>query len=128
MSKRLNYQALSMLALTQGENACRSALSADSVAAPEKIAQKAAVNLQTMGADQGVIAMLNALAVEFTPAESGQGRGRVALTVGMTRSYKAQALEGSDSFIRLPVGVLGAFKGDEVSVTVEDGRLIVTRA
>ena len=126
---RLNYQTLSMLALTQGEDACRKALSADSVGSPHTIAQKAAVNLQTMNASVGMIAMLNALAVEFTPQSDGQGRGRVALAKGMTRKYRAQAVQGSDSFIRLPVGVLGAFKGDEVNVTVEDdGSIRVTRA
>lgn len=126
---RLNYQALSMLALTQGEAACRKALSADSVGSPHLIAQKAAVNLSTMGAPSETVSMLNALAVAFTPKADGQGRGRVALAKGMTRTYRAQAVEGSDSFIRLPVGVLGAFKGDEVKVRVnEDGSITVTRA
>lgn len=126
---RLNYQALSMIALTKGEAECRKALSADSVGSPHLIAQKAAVNLSTMGAGVGIVSMLNALAVEFTPESDGQGRGRVALARGMTRTYRAQAVQGSDSFIRLPVGVLGAFKGDEVKVTVEDdGSIRVTRA
>ena len=126
---RLNYQTLSMLALTQGEDACRKALSPDSVGSPHTIAQKAAVNLQTMNASVGMIAMLNALAVEFTPQSDGQGRGRVALAKGMKRKYRAQAVQGSDSFIRLPVGVLGAFKGDEVEAEVlEDGSIRVTRA
>lgn len=126
---RLNYQALSMIALTQGEDACRKALSADSVGSPHTIAQKAAVNLQTMGAPNETVGMLNRLAVEYAPESEGQGRGRVALAKGMTRTYRAQAVQGSDSFIRLPVGVLGAFKGDEVKVTVnEDGTITVARA
>lgn len=126
---RLNYQTLSMLALTKGEDACRKALSADSVGSPHLIAQKAAVNLSTMDASVGMIAMLNALAVEFTPQSDGQGRGRVALAKGMKRKYRAQAVQGSDSFIRLPVGVLGAFKGDEVEAEVlDDGSIRVTRA
>jgi len=128
MSKRLNYQALAMIALTQGEAECRAALAAPSVAGPDKIAQKAATQLAVMGGPQESVSLLNRLAREFAPEESGNGRGRVALSVGMTRSYKAQAVEGSDAFIRLPVGVLGAFKGDEVSVAVENGRLVVTRA
>lgn len=126
---RLNYQALSMLALTKGEAECRKALSHDSVGSPHLIAQKAAVNLSTMGAPSETVNMLNALAIAFTPKSDGQGRGRVALAKGMTRTYRAQAVEGSDSFIRLPVGVLGAFKGDEVKVRVnEDGSITVTRA
>lgn len=126
---RLNYQSLSMLALTKGEAECRKALSADSVGSPHLIAQKAAVNLQTMGAPSETVGMLNRLAIAFTPQASNEGRGRVALAVGMTRTYKAQAVEGSDSFIRLPVGVLGAFKGDEVKATVNaDGSITVTRA
>ena len=124
---RLNYQSFAMIALTQTEADCRAALSAPSVAGPEKIAQKAAVQLQTMNADPEVVALCNRLAREFAPEESGNGRGRIALSVGMVRNYKAQAVEGSDTFIRLPVGVLGALKGDDVTVEVEDGRLIVTR-
>ena len=115
----MNYQRLCMIALTQGENKCRAALKADRVANPHLIAQKAAVNLQTMGADQDVIAMLNTLAREFTPA-GGSGRGRVALSAGDSRDYKVQQIEGSDVFIRLPVGVLGGHinKGDMVKVEV----------
>ena len=125
---RLNYQSLSMLALTQGEAECRKALSHDSVGSPHLIAQKAAVQLQTMGAPSETIGMLNRLAIAFTPQASGEGRGRVALAVGMRRKYRVQAVEGSDSFIRLPVGVLGAFKGDEVEAEVlQDGTIRVTR-
>ena len=130
MSKRLNYQALSMMALTKGADYCKRALSADGVANPDKIAQKAAVNLATMGADREVIAMLNALAVDFAPA-GGMGRGRVALSAGESREYKVQQIEGSDVFIRLPVGVLGGHiqKGDQITVEVSQcGTFVTVRA
>ena len=131
MSKRLNYQALSMLALTNGIDQCREALKADGVANPDKIAQKAATQLAVMGAPQETIAMLNGLAREFTPENSGVGRGRVALSAGESREYKVQQIEGADLFIRLPVGVLGGgiSKGDTVTVEVSPcGQFVTVRA
>lgn len=127
---RLNYQSFAMIALTQTEADCRAALSAPSVAGPDKIAQKAAVQLQTMNASPGVVALCNQLAREFAPANTGTGRGRVALCRGETRTYKAQKVEGSDVFIRLPVGVLGHInKGDEVTVEVSEcGTTLTVRA
>lgn len=124
----LNYQALSLIVLTQGHEAARAALSADNVANPHNIAMRAAVNLQTMGAKPEVLATINSLVREFEPDNETGGRGRVALSVGMVREYRAQAVEGSDAFIRLPVGVLGIRKGENALVTVEKGLIKVTLA
>src|SRR6056300_835834 len=128
---RLNYQSFAMIALTQTEADCRAALSAPSVAGPDKIAQKAAVQLQTMNANPEVVSLCNRLAREFAPETSGNGRGRVALSAGESRTYKVQQIEGADIFIRLPVGVLGDHinKGDAVTVTVsDDGTTLTVRA
>ena len=130
---RLNYQSLSMIALTKGEDACRDALSADGVGNPHVIAQKAAVSLDEMEADREVVAMVNRLAREFSPVGSGTGRGRVSLSPGMVRSYTVQQVKAqdgsfSDVFIRLPVGCLNVSKQEEVVVRVQDdGTLIVSR-
>lgn len=48
--------------------------------------------------------------------EAGE-RGRPAAKVGEARAYKVQQVNDSDPFIRLPVGLLGALKGETVTVT-----------
>lgn len=48
--------------------------------------------------------------------EAGE-RGRPAARVGESRAYKVQQVNDSDPFIRLPVGLLGALKGETVTVT-----------
>lgn len=128
MSKRINYHMLTSLFLTKGVDAVRTVLASDSCANPYDLALKTATNLQVMEANPELIASMNSLAREFEPENEGQGRGRVALSDGMIRKYRAQTVQGSDSFIRLPVGVLGAFKGDEVTVEVKGNKIIVTRA
>ena len=47
--------------------------------------------------------------------EAGE-RGRPAAKVGEARAYKVQQVGESDPFIRLPVGLLGALKGETVTV------------
>lgn len=47
--------------------------------------------------------------------EAGE-RGRPAAKVGEARAYKVQQVNDSDPFIRLPVGLLGALKGETVTV------------
>ena len=128
MSKRINYHMLTSLFLTKGAAEVRRVLSSDSCANPYDLALKAATNLQVMEADKDLIATMNQIAEEFRPSDEGQGRGRVALADGMIRKYRAQAVQGSDSFIRLPVGVLGAFKGDEVTVEVRGNKIVVSLA
>ena len=47
--------------------------------------------------------------------EAGE-RGRPAAKVGESRAYKVQQVNDSDPFVRLPVGLLGALKGETVTV------------
>ena len=124
---RLNYQSFAMLALTQGEDACRSALQADGVANPDKIAMKAAVQLSTMGAGVGVVALCNMLAKEFAPETNGPGRGTLGLAAVGSKLYRAQSTNGVEPWIRVPVSALGCAKGDSVLVTLEEGQIKITK-
>lgn len=56
--------------------------------------------------------------------EAGE-RGRPAAKVGDSREYKAQQVGDSDPFVRLPVGLLGALKGQTVTVTFGNGVITV---
>lgn len=51
-------------------------------------------------------------------------RGRGPLRNGETRSYKAQEVNGS-VFLRLPLDMVGACKGDEINVTLDGNTLTV---
>ena len=61
---------------------------------------------------------LLALRAQFKTATGTRGRG--PLVDGETRSYKVQEVNGS-LFIRLPVDMVGATKGDEVNVSLNGG-------
>ena len=124
---RLNYQSLAMLALTQGEDACRKALQADGVASPDKIAMKAAVQLSTMGAESSVVQLCNMLANEFAPESNGPGRGTLGLSAVGSKVYRAQSANGCEPWIRVPVSALGCFKGDSVLVTLESDKITIKR-
>ena len=52
-------------------------------------------------------------------------RGRPAAKVGDSRDYKTQQVGDSDPFVRLPVGLLGALKGQTVTVTFGNGVITV---
>ncbi|MEM7588690.1 MAG: hypothetical protein AAF320_00775 [Myxococcota bacterium] len=52
-------------------------------------------------------------------------RGRSSPTVWQKRQYKAQQLTEGDAFLRLPLGPLGAHKGDFVEVLFEPNRIVV---
>lgn len=54
-------------------------------------------------------------------------RGRVAPQTGDERDYKAQQVNDTDPYLRLPLSTLGAKKGDIVRVRFEADRLVVTR-
>lgn len=65
--------------------------------------------------------------ITATPA-NGSRRGKQPPQVGETRTYKAQVTKSSPTpFLRLPLSNLGVSKAEEVQVTFEDGRTIVTR-
>jgi hypothetical protein len=55
-------------------------------------------------------------------------RGRKAAQVGDSRVYSVQEVGETGAFVRLPVGLLGLAKGDDVRVDFLDGRIVVTVA
>jgi hypothetical protein len=57
-------------------------------------------------------------------SEAGE-RGRPAAKVGESRVYKTQQVGDSDPFVRLPVGLLGALKGQTVTVSFGNGVITV---
>ena len=65
------------------------------------------------------------LAEELLPAGNGQ-RGRPSVAIGDSRSYRTQEVGDTGCFIRLPVGLLGASKGEAVKVTFATGKITVT--
>ena len=60
--------------------------------------------------------------------KSTGSRGRKAATVGDSRNYSVQEVGETGAFVRLPVGLLGLVKGDEVRVTFLEGRIVVESA
>lgn len=52
-------------------------------------------------------------------------RGRKAAQIGDSRVYSVQEVGETGAFVRLPVGLLGLAKGDDVRVTFLDGRIVV---
>jgi len=70
---------------------------------------------------------LRAFAVETRGEENQSGnRGRTAPTVGSTRNYSAQQVKTGGPFLRLPLDTLGAEKSQDMQVSFEDGRIVVT--
>lgn len=67
-------------------------------------------------------------AIELWTARKQPGqKGRKAVQIGESRSYSAQMIgEDGDVFVRLPVSLLGAVKGNKVSAKFEDGKIVVT--
>jgi hypothetical protein len=59
--------------------------------------------------------------------KSTGSRGRKGATVGESRDYSVQEVGETGAFVRLPVGLLGLCKGDTVTVTFEDNRIVVSR-
>ena len=54
------------------------------------------------------------------------GRGRSAPIVGECRAYKAQQVKNGGPFLRLPLDVLGVQKGSVVTVTFDNGKIVVS--
>ena len=70
-------------------------------------------------------ALLEIRADLFGDDEPG-ARGRPAVKIGDSRSYKVQQVGEMDPFIRLPVSLLGLGKGSTATVAFHDGRIVVT--
>ena len=59
-------------------------------------------------------------------ASEGSGaRGRPAVAIGQSRTYRVQEVGETGAFIRLPVGLLGLAKGQSANVHFEDGKITV---
>jgi hypothetical protein len=59
-------------------------------------------------------------------ASEGTGaRGRPAVAIGQTRTYRVQEVGDTGAFIRLPVGLLGLEKGQTATVSFENGKITV---
>jgi hypothetical protein len=58
-------------------------------------------------------------------SEGSGARGRPAVAIGQTRTYRVQEVGETGAFIRLPVGLLGLAKGQTASVHFEDGQITV---
>ena len=71
---------------------------------------------------------LAALREELIGSDEPGERGRPAAKVGESRTYKAQRVGDGDAFIRLPVSLLNAGKGEGVRVTFGQGVITVTLA
>jgi hypothetical protein len=61
---------------------------------------------------------------ELFQASTG-ARGRPAVTVGQSRSYRVQEVGETGAFIRLPVALLGLTKGQTATVLFLDGVITV---
>ena len=54
-------------------------------------------------------------------------RGRAAPKIGQERVYRAQQINESGPFLRLPLGALEATKGDPLMVVFENERIVVKK-
>jgi len=65
--------------------------------------------------------------IEFTALNypGGNGRGRASITIGDSRTYKVQEVKTGGVFLRLPLSTLNVAKGETVSVSFEEGRIVV---
>jgi len=57
---------------------------------------------------------------------SGKGRGKQQSVDGETRFYSVQKVKNSAPFIRLPLSILDVKRGQEVAVTFNGKKIVVT--
>ncbi len=57
---------------------------------------------------------------------SGKGRGKQQPVNGETRFYSVQKVKNSAPFIRLPLSIMGVERGQEVAVTFNGNKIVVT--
>lgn len=58
-------------------------------------------------------------------SEGAGARGRPAVAIGQSRTYRVQEVGETGAFIRLPVALLGLAKGQVATVHFEDGKITV---
>lgn len=119
-----NYKDLVITFLSKGPEAVTEAVQAGMVTGI--VAARALTHLRKSDPSK-VDALQQAITDGGLLPPGSKDRGRSAPVVGECRKYSAQQLSGGDAFIRLPLGALGVKKGAKVSVSFEDGRLVVTR-
>lgn len=119
---RVTAQQVAFLALTEGVQAVV-ALHNRPGAEIAPATFEAAVELLA-SQPETASALVNARADLFGDSAPGE-RGRPGAKVGESRTYKTQQVGDGEPFLRLPVALLGALKGDSVTVTFGDGVITV---
>lgn len=82
--------------------------------------------IELLGASPDNADALADLRDELFTSEGAGARGRPAVQIGQSRTYRVQEVGETGAFVRLPVGLLGLAKGQSATVTFQDGRIIVT--
>lgn len=120
----ISTAAAQVLALTAGKAGVVAALERGDVTAAT--VRKAAAEMREAGQEKPA-GVLDAAADQVAP--KSDRRGRSMPEVGEQRVYRAQATDddGADAWIRVPVVLLGAGRGDGVLVTFRDGEISLTR-
>jgi len=79
----------------------------------KKVFTQAITALDSKGLETGQLAEY----VSNLFPSSGKGRGKQQPIDGEKRTYSVQVVKNSAPFIRLPLSILGAVRGEEVTVT-----------
>ena len=88
----------------------------------KKVFNQALTSLDSKGLET---AQLAEFIGETFPA-SGKGRGKQQPVAGETRFYSVQRVKNSAPFIRLPLSIMGVSRGQEVAVTFNGDKIVVT--
>jgi hypothetical protein len=88
----------------------------------KKVFTQALTSLDSKGLETAELAEF---ITELFPA-SGKGRGKQQPVNGETRFYSVQKVKNSAPFIRLPLSIMGVERGQEVAVTFNGNKIVVT--
>jgi len=88
----------------------------------KKVFNQALTSLDSKGLETAELAEF---ITELFPA-SGKGRGKQQPVNGETRFYSVQKVKNSAPFIRLPLSIMGVERGQEVAVTFNGNKIVVT--
>ena len=88
----------------------------------KKVFTQALTSLDSKGLET---AQLAEFITDLFPA-SGKGRGKQQPVNGETRFYSVQRVKNSAPFIRLPLSILNVERGQEVAVTFNGKKIVVT--
>ena len=119
---RVTGQQVALLALTEGTDAVLALHNRPGCEiAPATLDSAVAL----LSGQPETAAALSALRPELFGSDGPGERGRPAAKVGESRKYRVQQVNDGDTFIRLPVALIGGAKGQEVTVTFGDGMITV---